>query len=69
MLTIYAILLYFQTIFTTTTYTDVQMDGIIQQNNARINTTQQDAILMNQIHQDYDYDAGRIVVVDTDEIG
>jgi hypothetical protein len=69
MLTIYAILLYFQAIFTTTTYTDVNMDQIIQANNPRINTTQQDAILMNQIHQTYDGDAGRIVVVDTDEIG
>jgi hypothetical protein len=69
MLTIYAILLYFQAIFTTQTYTDVQMDQIINQNQQSIETTQQDEILMNQIHADYDADAGRIAVVDTDEIG
>ena len=67
MLTIYAILLYFQAIFTTVTYTDVDMDQIIQSNQQQINSTQQDPILMDQIHQGYDNDAGKIVVVDISE--
>jgi hypothetical protein len=67
MLTIYAILIYFQQIFTTTTYTQVQMDQIVQSNQQQIQTAQQDEYLMNHIHQEYDDDAVRVSISDPAE--
>lgn len=54
MIPTYAILLYLSQIFCGNSYSQAQIDVIIEQNQEQINMIQQDPVLMNSINAQYD---------------
>lgn len=66
MIPTYAILLYLSQIFCGGSYTQAQMDSIIEQNQDQINTIEQDPALFNSIQTQYDSMANVIYITNSD---
>lgn len=66
MIATYAILLYLSQIFCGGSYTQAQMDDIIQQNQTQINTIEANPDLMNQINSQYDSSANVIYMTNSE---
>lgn len=66
MIPTYAILLYLSQIFCGGSYSQDQMNTIIEQNQDRINTIEQNPVLLNSIETQYDSMANVIYITNAD---